>query len=117
LSSIAYAEISFIKLTTGPIERQSVLLAQSVFHESTASALHFYGIQNNRDDYLQTEKFILIILSWWKQINVKSKFLGQQRLDAARSAVDHNNFVEKTRYISDILQLKKNVIGLINIYL
>ena len=91
-------KLSHRSLYPGPIERQSVLLAQSIFHESTAHALHFYGTQNHRKDFLETEKFINIILCWWKHVNVKSKFTGRQHLDDARTAVDHNNVVEKTRF-------------------
>ena len=84
-------------LNPGPIDRQSVQHAQAVFHESTVNALHYYGSSQNRPDFLETAKFLLIILTWWKNVNVKSKFKGVRSRDAQQDPVMNSNLNEKTR--------------------
>jgi hypothetical protein len=81
----------------GPIERQTVLLAQAVFHHSTLNALHYYGTIGGRSDFLETEKFISIINSWWKVVNVRSKFTACKSRDEMRETITIENLVDKTR--------------------
>lgn len=95
---IAY-KLNFKLLHPGPIDRQSVLHAQSVFHESTVNALNFYGEKNNNPGFLETAIFINIILTWWKNVNVKSKFSGQKSKDNTRNPVHRENLTEKTRFV------------------
>jgi hypothetical protein len=82
----------------GPIERQSVLLTHSLFHESTIAALKFYG-HRGHPNYLQTASFLEIILHWWKTVNVKSKFLAQKKRDTHRDIVSKENLQEKTSFL------------------
>jgi hypothetical protein len=86
------------KFFLGPIERQNVQLAQSVFDESTANALEFYGKQGH-SGFLETAKFIFIISSWWKQVNVKGKFHHLRKRDKSREPVSKENLVEKTSFL------------------
>ena len=83
---------------SGPIERQNVQLAQSVFDESTVNALLFYG-NKGRPEFLETAKFLKIILDWWKTVNVKSKFHGQRKRDHLRDPITKDNLVEKTSFL------------------
>ena len=95
----------------GPIERQTVLLAQAVFHESTINALHYYGSVEGHSDFLETEKFIFIINSWWKLVNVRSKFSATKSRDQMRETITAENLVEKTRYskLMEVITLGNNL--------
>jgi hypothetical protein len=81
----------------GPIERQNVQLAQSVFDESTAHALQFYG-ERGHAGFSDTAKFIFIISSWWKQVNVKSRFHSVRKRDQQREPVTKENLIEKSSF-------------------
>ena len=82
----------------GPIERQSVILTHSVFHESTIEALKFYG-HRGRPEFLETASFLEIIMKWWKLVNVKSKFLAQKKRDEWREIINRENLTDKTSFL------------------
>ena len=77
------------------IERQSFQLAHAVFHESTINALKFYG-KRGHPAFLETAEFLLIVNSWWKIVNVKSKFLAQRKRDELQEAITSENLMLKT---------------------
>ena len=88
---------NIIIIITGPIERQSVQLTQSVFHESTIAALKFYGSRGHLG-FTNTATFLEVILSWWKSVNVKSKFLSHRKRDDLRAPITSQNLLEKTSF-------------------
>jgi hypothetical protein len=53
------------------LERQSVSLAENIFHESTIAAL------NASETYKSTSHFLRIIRDWWNVVNVKNTFKGK----------------------------------------
>ena len=73
-------------------------LAQAVFDDSTASALRFYS-NKGHPEYNETAEFISIIASWWKTVNVKSKFHGSRKREALRDPITQENLVEKTSFL------------------
>ena len=73
-------------------------LAQAVFDDSTISALKFYG-SNGHPEYFATANFLSIISSWWKMVNVKSKFHASRKRDAQREVINEANLVEKTSFL------------------
>ena len=83
---------------SGPIERQNVRLAQSIFDESTINGLKFYGERGNKD-FLQTAEFLETILSWWKIVNVKTCFHSVRKRDHLREEIKAENLVEKTSFL------------------
>ena len=82
----------------GPIERQSVVLTHSLFHESTIEALNFYG-KEGHPEYFETASFLTIICNWWKTVNVKSKFLSKRKRDPYLEIVQEDNLEEKTSFL------------------
>ncbi len=45
---------------------------------------------------METAKFLSIISSWWKTVNVKSKFHAQRKRDPLREPIVSNNLTERT---------------------
>jgi len=80
------------------IERQSVSLTLAVFDESTINALNFYG-QNGHPEFLHTAEFLLIVLNWWKTVNLKSQFLAKRKRDPFREPITKENLVSKTSFL------------------
>lgn len=76
------------------IEKTNVMLAQSVFDDSTISAMEFY-IQNLNKPWQDTLKFLKIINRWWKIVNVKTPYLHVKTKDPARApirSIEDENF-------------------------
>ena len=96
-AKIAY-KLKHRTLFPGPIERQSVQLTHAVFHESTVQALQFYG-KKGRPHFLDTAKFVALILKWWKTVNAKNKFTASQKLDPDREVISSINLAEKTSFL------------------
>ncbi len=59
------------------IEKTNVLLADSLFHESTIAALRFYA--EEFPDWRYTADFLQVIRNWWNILNVKSTILGTRK--------------------------------------
>ena len=58
----------------------------------------FYG-ERGHAGFSETAKFIFIISSWWKQINVNSKYHSLRKRDKSREPVTKDNLVEKTSFL------------------
>jgi hypothetical protein len=87
----------------GPIEKQSVLLAQALFHESTIAALLYFA-NHDHPEFLDTAKFLSIINQWWMMVNVKSKVTGVMRRNNLQDAVHQSNLVEKTSFLRGFVE-------------
>ena len=72
------------------IEKSSVALANSCFHESTIFALRYYS-SHGYPYFKETADFLQIIRDWFNVVNCKSKFMGQQKIDKRRDAVYFDN--------------------------
>ena len=81
------------------IERTNVMLADSVFHESTINALRYYGKQGN-PSFLQTAELLSIFRQWFNKLNVKSQYEGQRTIDPNRESVSEENRSEVLNYLS-----------------
>jgi len=66
-------------LNPAPIERTNVMLANSVFHESTINALWHYSESN--PEFADTATFLRIIRTWWDIVNVKTPTVGKHKRD------------------------------------
>ena len=66
-----------------------------MFHESTVSALKYYG-DRGHSGFTDTANFLDTILSWWKLVNVKSQYLSCRKRDDLRSPITSENLIEKT---------------------
>ena len=69
-----------------------------MFDDSTISALRFYA-NNGHPEYFATANFLQTISSWWKTINVKSKFHASRKRDPIRDVIKEENLVEKTSFL------------------
>lgn len=67
-------------LNPAPIEKTNVMLANSVFHESTINALEHYA-EKGFPEFKETAKYLRIIRTWFDIMNVKKRFTGQQKRD------------------------------------
>ena len=94
---LAY-KLSHRVLFPGPIERQSVQLTSSVFHDSTVEALRYYE-KRGHPDFEATANFISVILQWWKLVNSKSTFLATKLRDPHREAITSSNVAEKSSFL------------------
>ena len=72
------------------IEKSSVALANSCFHESTIFALRYYS-SHGYPYFKETADFLQIIRDWFNVVNCKSKVVGQQKIDKRRDAVYFDN--------------------------
>ncbi len=91
-AKIAY-KLSDKVLHPSTLEKTNVLLADSLFHDSTIGALEFYSSFN--PTWKETALFLQIVRSWWNRANVKSQFLGDRKRDESRKPIystDDSNF-------------------------
>ena len=74
------------------IEKTNVLLADSLFHESTIAALRFYT--EKFPDWRYTADFLQVVRNWWNILNVKSTSIGTRKRNKFMKPVskeDKNN--------------------------
>ncbi len=74
------------------IEKTNVLLADSLFHESTIAGLRFYA--EEFPDWKYTADFLQVVRNWWNILNVKSAFIGTRKRNKFMKPVskeDKNN--------------------------
>ena len=87
------------------IEKTSVKLATSVFHESTRDALQFYAVNEHKPTWSETAEFIALILKLWNVMNVKSSSKGKHKrnyvMDPVRSSQDWK--LDFLREVADFL--------------
>ena len=69
-----------------------------MFDDSTISALRFYA-NNGHPEYFATANFLEIVSSWWKTVNVKSKFHASRKREPVREVIKEENLVEKTSFL------------------
>ena len=91
-------KLSHQVLYPGPIERQSVQLTSSVFHDSTVEALKYYGVRGH-PSFLETAEFLSVIVIWFKLMNAKSTFSAIKTLDQDRQAITAENLTQKTSFL------------------
>ena len=91
-------KLSHQVLCPGPIERQSVQLTSSVFHDSTVAALKYYGIRGH-PSFLETAEFLSVVVTWFKIMNAKSTFSAIKTLDQDREAITAENLTQKTSFL------------------
>lgn len=68
------------------IEKTNVMLAQSIFDDSTISAMEFY-VQNLDKPWHDTLSFLKIVNRWWKIVNTKNPFLHVKTKDKTRAPI------------------------------
>ena len=89
------------------LEKTSVKLADSLFHESTINALNHYS-KHGYPEFQGTANFLQIIRDWFNTMNVKTAYHGQQTLDEKKKPVRKENLDEVTNYLTKFsLWLKK----------
>ncbi len=74
------------------IEKTNVLLADSLFHESTIAALRYYA--KEFPEWRYTADFLHVVRNWWNVLNVKSVLLGTRKRNKSMKPVskeDKNN--------------------------
>ena len=73
-------------LNPAVIERTSVKLADSVFHESTINSLFYYS-NNGYPQFKETALFLRMMRTWFNVLNVKSLFYGENVRDVSKLAI------------------------------
>ncbi len=73
------------------IEKTNVMLADSLFHDSTINALKFYG-QDKNPEWEKTALFLEEIRKWWNAVNVKNPLHGPRKRDARFSPLSENDW-------------------------
>lgn len=68
------------------IEKTNVMLAQSIFDDSTINAMEFY-IQNLDKPWSDTLSFLKVVNRWWKIVNTKNPFLHIKTRDDTRAPI------------------------------
>ena len=82
------------------IEKTSVKLADSIFHESTINALLYYS-EHGYDDFVETAHFLRYIRNWFNKINVKSTDYG------IRSRDDNRNPIRRESVENDVVSISE----------
>jgi len=96
-AKMAY-KLSQRALSPGPIDRQNVQLTHAIFNDSTVQALEFYG-RHGHPTFLDTARFLKIILKWWKTVNTKTSFTAELRRDTDLTVITVENIIEKTSFL------------------
>lgn len=77
-------------LSPKSIEKTNVQLAAGLFHESTINALEFY-VENHEKPWMDTVKFLKLILQWWKIVNTKVPYFHVKTRDPTRAPIRSEN--------------------------
>ncbi len=72
------------------IEKTNVLLADSIFHESTIAGLRFYA-KEGRPEWDDTANFLHVVRNWWNILNVKNRNLGFRKRNKLMKPVTVND--------------------------
>ncbi len=72
------------------IEKTNVLLADSIFHESTIAGLRFYAKEGN-PEWNDTANFLHAVRNWWNILNVKNRNLGFRKRNKLMKPVTIND--------------------------
>lgn len=86
-------------LFPGPTEQKSVLLASSVFHESTVEGLKHYS-EMGHPEFASTAEFIGILLRWWTLFDTETiDVLDLDAQDCPRDAITASNLVDNCSFL------------------
>ena len=85
-------------LKPSSLEKTSVMLADSCFHESTINALNYYASRGN-PEFSETAAVFQIIRVWFNVMNVKSREIGKRKRDQRCASVDKNTIDDTTEYL------------------
>uniref|UniRef100_A0A0K2T313 Uncharacterized protein n=1 Tax=Lepeophtheirus salmonis TaxID=72036 RepID=A0A0K2T313_LEPSM len=66
-----------------PIEKTNVLLADSIFHESTVAAHHYYS--STYPAWKVTGNFVSLVRKYWNIVNCKTPSAGVRKRDIQRN--------------------------------
>ena len=69
-----------------PIEKTNVMLADSLFHESTIEGLVYYS-KHGHPEFENTANYLRIIRTWFNVCNVKNRYNGQRTRDPVRKPI------------------------------
>ncbi len=72
------------------IEKTNVLLADSLFHESTIAGLRFYAKEGHKE-WEDTANFLHVVRNWWNILNVKKRSLGFMKRNKLMKPVTIND--------------------------
>ncbi len=72
------------------IEKTNVLLADSLFHESTIAGLRFYS-KEGHPEWEDTANFLHAVRNWWNILNVKKRNLGFRKRNKLMKPVTVND--------------------------
>lgn len=86
-SLVIMSDLSEVSVMPKPIERQKVSTCLRVFSEKTQQALLSHPGMKEVEGVNDTASFIGKVLTWWKILNVKSKFMDGRRNDPLQAAV------------------------------
>ena len=89
-------------LNPSSLEKTSVNLADSFFHESTINALAYYA-NNGYPEFNGTVDFLKLIRNWFNTMNVKTAFYGQEARDERRDPIRNNDRTGSLIYLQKIL--------------
>lgn len=86
-SLVKMSDLDEISVSPKPIERQKVSTCLKVFSEKTHQALLHHPGMENVDGAADTAIFIHKVLTWWKIVNVKSKYMDVRHNDGLQAAI------------------------------
>src|SRR6218665_1563814 len=85
------------------IEKTSVLLAVSVFCESTRDALKYYSTEEGLSGWASTADFLTMVMKLWNVMNVKTLFKGVHKRDVSMDPVRSSDDW-KLKYLHDFAE-------------
>lgn len=86
-SLVKMSDLDDVSVCPKPIERQKVSTCLKVFSEKTHQALLNHPGMKAVEGVSDTAVFIMKVLTWWKILNVKSRFMDDRRNDPLQAAV------------------------------
>ena len=89
------------------IEKTSVKLADSAFHESTINAFIYYS-KHGYDNFEETTHFLRYIRNWFNKINVESANIGIRSRDDNRNPIRRESIENDVISISNICSWLEN---------
>ena len=93
-------KLSYKVLFPTAIQKTNVKLMDSFFHESTISALEYYGAHGH-EEFLQSVPFFKLMRSIWNRLNVRTPTHGIQKRDETREPIYADDW-QKIQYLKDI---------------
>ena len=81
------------------MEKTSVKLADSAFHESTINALIYYG-NHGYDQFKDSAAYARVIRDWFNTVNVKSMDYGKRQRDERRNPIRRDTVDEDLSYMN-----------------